>query len=56
MAWGWNGGWRRWRSVQASEGEAEIDQWKEVGAISGHNGPVGDLEWSPAGEYVISVG
>ncbi|KIK97989.1 hypothetical protein PAXRUDRAFT_806166 [Paxillus rubicundulus Ve08.2h10] len=56
MAWGWNGGWRRWRSIQTTAGEAEIDQWMEFGAISGHNGPVRDLEWSPAGEYVISVG
>ncbi|KIJ69988.1 hypothetical protein HYDPIDRAFT_104660 [Hydnomerulius pinastri MD-312] len=56
MAWGWSGGWRRWRSVQAAEGETDTDQWKEVGAIGGHSGPVKDLEWSPAGEYLISVG
>ncbi|KAF9226501.1 WD40 repeat-like protein [Gyrodon lividus] len=56
MAWGWNGGWRRWKSVQANGGNAEIDQWREVGAIGGHNGSVGDLDWSPAGEYVVSVG
>lgn len=52
IGWGWNGGWRRWRSVQATD----TSQWREVGAISGHSGPVKDLDWSPAGEYIISVG
>lgn len=56
IGWGWNGGCRRWRSVQATEGDLNSAQWKEVGAISGHSGPVKDLDWSPAGEYVISVG
>ncbi|KAI6119406.1 WD40-repeat-containing domain protein [Pisolithus croceorrhizus] len=54
MAWGWSGGWRRWRSVRADRGNE--DEWREVGAISGHRGPVKDLGWSPAGEYLISVG
>ncbi|KAF8450443.1 WD40-repeat-containing domain protein [Boletus edulis BED1] len=53
LGWGWNGGWRRWRSVQATGGTT---QWREIGAISGHSGPVKDLDWSPAGEYIISVG
>lgn len=55
IGWGWNGGWRRWRSVQAT-GDPDTVQWREIGAISGHRGPVKDLDWSPAGEYVISVG
>ncbi|KAI6047250.1 WD40-repeat-containing domain protein [Pisolithus marmoratus] len=54
MAWGWSGGWRRWRSVGADTGIE--DEWREVGAIAGHRGPVKDLAWSPAGEYLISVG
>ncbi|KAI6105643.1 WD40-repeat-containing domain protein [Pisolithus sp. B1] len=54
MAWGWSGGWRRWRSVRADRGNE--DEWREVGAISGHRGPVKDLGWSLAGEYLISVG
>ncbi|KAI6003932.1 WD40-repeat-containing domain protein [Pisolithus albus] len=54
MAWGWSGGWRRWRSVRADRGVE--DEWREVGAIGGHRGPVKDLGWSPAGEYLISVG
>ncbi|KAI6034199.1 WD40-repeat-containing domain protein [Pisolithus microcarpus] len=54
MAWGWSGGWRRWRSVRADRGIE--DEWREVGAIAGHRGPVKDLSWSPAGEYLISVG
>ncbi|KAF8138550.1 WD40-repeat-containing domain protein [Boletus edulis] len=41
LGWGWNGG---------------TTQWREIGAISGHSGPVKDLDWSPAGEYIISVG
>lgn len=56
IGWGWNGGWRRWRSVQAARGDLDTAQWREIGAISGHSGPVKDLGWSPAGEYVISVG
>ena len=56
VGWGWSGGWRRWRSVQETEGDLRATHWKEIGAISGHSGPVKDLDWSPAGEYVISVG
>ncbi|OJA16969.1 hypothetical protein AZE42_00596 [Rhizopogon vesiculosus] len=50
MAWGWSGGWRRWRRVTTGE------EWEEVGAISGHSGPVKSLDWSPKGEYLVSVG
>ena len=55
VGWGWNGGWRRWRCTRAA-GDPNPAQWKEVGAISGHSGPVKDIDWSPAGEYIISVG
>lgn len=53
IGWGWNGGWRRWRSVPT---DPDTTLWKEIGAISGHSGPVKDLDWSPAGDYIISVG
>lgn len=56
MAWGWDGGWRRWRSVQTENLSTETDGWREVGAVGGHNGPVKDIDWSPAGEYLMSVG
>ncbi|KAH7908505.1 WD40-repeat-containing domain protein [Hygrophoropsis aurantiaca] len=57
LAWGWNGGWRRWQC--ASDGSVQnssIESWTEIGAIGGHNGPVKDIDWSPQGEYLISVG
>jgi elongator complex protein 2 len=50
MAWGWNGGWRRWRS---SMGEPET--WMEVPASTGHAGPVHGLDWSPNGDYLITA-
>lgn len=50
MAWGWNGGWRRWTS---SLGEPET--WVEVPACSGHAGPVHGLEWCPNGDYLITT-
>ncbi|KAG6337364.1 hypothetical protein ID866_1737 [Astraeus odoratus] len=57
LAWGWSGGWRRWRSIRvdAMDGNIDSDEWREVGAIGGHNAPVKDVDWSPAGEYLISV-
>ncbi|KAH7887804.1 WD40-repeat-containing domain protein [Phlebopus sp. FC_14] len=54
LAWGWSGGWRRWRSTEASR--RDVEEWGEVGAIGGHKGPIRDLDWSPCGEYLISVG
>ncbi|THH12348.1 hypothetical protein EW145_g55 [Phellinidium pouzarii] len=59
LAWGWGGGWRRWRS-QTETGSTESrhfsERWMEVNAISGHNGPVHGVSWSPDGEYLISTG
>ena len=52
MAWGWAGGWRRWRS---SDSAGDEEMWDEVGAISGHSGPVKGLSWSLGGEYLIST-
>lgn len=55
LAWGWAGGWRRWRCNSNSKDMSE-EEWKEVGAITGHNGPVKGIDWSPEGEYLISAG
>lgn len=55
---GWSGGWRRWACLPVnvdSEGP-RIEQWQELGAISGHGGAVRGLSWSPNGEYLISTG
>ncbi|TFK43596.1 WD40-repeat-containing domain protein [Crucibulum laeve] len=54
LAWGWAGGWRRWRCANSDEESNE--SWTELGAISGHSGPVKGLDWSPGGEYIISAG
>ncbi|KAF7301320.1 hypothetical protein MIND_00697100 [Mycena indigotica] len=48
LAWGWSGGWRRWRRTEES--------WSEISAITGHRGPIKSLDWSPNGEYLISTG
>lgn len=55
LAWGWAGGWRRWACKNMGYNEADED-WQELGAISGHKGPVKGLAWSPNGEYLISAG
>ena len=55
LAWGWAGGWRRWRCNSKGKDMSE-EQWNEVSAITGHNGPVKGLDWSPEGEYLISAG
>ena len=56
VAWGWNGGWRRWRckgEIRQLSNTAE--EWHEVGAITGHAGAVKGLSWSPGGEYFITA-
>lgn len=55
LAWGWAGGWRRWRAEPVQiEGQEEM--WTEIGAISGHAGPVRGISWAPNGEYLASTG
>lgn len=60
MAWGWAGGWRRWRcdrcDQHVGEDARDGEEWAEVGAVGGHNGAVKGLDWSPKGEYLISAG
>lgn len=55
LAWGWGGGWRRWRCAADSQNVSE-EMWFEIGAIGGHSGPIKGLDWSPSGEYLISSG
>ena len=57
IAWGWSGGWRRWRAshvIESAGTRREI--WKEVNAVGGHMGPIRSVCWSPGGEYLISTG
>ncbi|KAH9844010.1 WD40 repeat-like protein, partial [Rhodofomes roseus] len=57
-AWGWSGGWRRWRCTPGGDTaipSVQNETWVEVGAISGHNAPVRGLSWSPGGEYLLSA-
>lgn len=54
LAWGWAGGYRRWRCTTTASGDDE--SWHEVGAVTGHRGPVKGLDWSPDGAYLISTG
>ncbi|KAL0949764.1 hypothetical protein HGRIS_009803 [Hohenbuehelia grisea] len=53
LAWGWSGGWRRWRCTAIDDAN---ESWFELGAIGGHKGPVKGMSWSPKGEYLISAG
>ncbi|KAJ7667958.1 WD40-repeat-containing domain protein, partial [Mycena polygramma] len=55
LAWGWSGGWRRWHCVSGRAKNTD-EVWAEMAAITGHNGPVKNLDWSPNGEYLISAG
>ena len=57
LAWGWGGGWRRWRaSDMANTTGTKREVWREVNAIGGHIGPIRSVAWSPGGEYLISTG
>jgi WD40 repeat protein len=46
-AWGWNGGFRRWRNLETA-GE-------ELQAITGHCGGVHGVSWNESGEYFITA-
>ena len=54
FAWGWNGGWRRWRHDANARGSA-VQAWTEANAVTGHNGAVKDICWSPQGEFLVST-
>ncbi|KAL5530306.1 ELP2_1 [Sanghuangporus sanghuang] len=58
LAWGWSGGWRRWRSQlqNADSSDRSRESWREASAVTGHRGPVQGISWSPGGEYLISTG
>ncbi|KAG6820095.1 hypothetical protein H0H93_005407 [Arthromyces matolae] len=49
LAWGWAGSWRRWK-CSSSARDVREELWTEVGAISGHKGPVkGTAAWHELG-------
>ncbi|KAJ3811945.1 WD40 repeat-like protein [Lentinula aff. lateritia] len=54
LAWGWSGGWRRWRRKPSAMDDDEV--WEEGGAIGGHRGPVKSVDWSSTGTFLISSG
>ncbi|KAI0254274.1 WD40 repeat-like protein [Lactifluus subvellereus] len=43
LAWGWSG-------------TTGNEIWTEVGALTGHTGPIRGIAWSSGGEYLISAG
>jgi elongator complex protein 2 len=46
-----------WRRITSNiHGGTAGEEWEEVGAISGHSGAVKGLDWSPKGDYLVSVG
>ncbi|KAG8819898.1 hypothetical protein FRC19_009421 [Serendipita sp. 401] len=47
IAWGWNGGTRRWGFID--------DQWSELQAVTGHASPVHGIDWEPSGRYLVSA-
>ncbi|EIN10688.1 WD40 repeat-like protein [Punctularia strigosozonata HHB-11173 SS5] len=53
LAWGWSGGWRRWQNSSTASGHKN-ELWREIGAVTGHGGPVHGIDWSPGGEYLLS--
>ena len=54
FAWGWNGGWRRWKHNVNIEEDA-VQAWTEANAVTGHNNAVKDICWSPGGEFLAST-
>jgi len=54
IAWGWNGGWRRWRHDPRIDEDA-VQAWAEANAVTGHSNAVKDICWSPQGEFLAST-
>lgn len=52
LASGWNGGWERW---VRTESDGEMENWEPKVGVMGHWEDVRGLEWSPGGEYLMSV-
>jgi elongator complex protein 2 len=54
MACGWNGSFRRWRKNDV-QGDGMDEKWVEISGLTGHQGPVEGIAWSPESAYLLST-